>query len=224
MWNFDHVTSSPYHPQSNGKAENAVKTVKRLFKKCKDSGQSEFLALLDWRNTPTEGIGTSSAQRLMGRKCKTLLPIAGTLLQPRNSIEQETRALTGSKRRQEFYYNKQVKPLKPVVPGEVVRMKLPGQCNWSTGTCTKKVNERSYVIKAGHVEYRRNRTNLIQCPQEPLPDVEDSSNTTFSPTEDKSTPSAAIEWSVKNATYAHSAHLLLHSPPYFEKAKKICLL
>ncbi len=99
-------------------------------------------------------------------------------------------------------------------------MKLPGQRNWSTGTCTKKVNERSYVIKAGHVEYRRNRTNLIQCPQEPLPDVEDSSNTTFSPTEDKSTPSAAIEWSVKNATYAHSAHLLLHSPPYFEKAKK----
>ena len=53
-WDFDHVTSSPKYPQSNGKAENAVKTVKRLFEKCKDSGQSEFLALLDWRNTPRE--------------------------------------------------------------------------------------------------------------------------------------------------------------------------
>ncbi len=132
----------------------------------------------------------------MGRRCKTLLPIAGTLLQPRHSIERETRALTGSKRRQEFYYNKQVKP---VVPGEVVRMKLPGQCNWSTGTCTKKVNERSYVIKAGNVKYRRNRKNLIQCPQEPLPDVEDSSDTTTSPTEDKTTLSAAMEWPVENA-------------------------
>ena len=40
MWNFDRVTSSLHHPQSNGKAENTVKTVKRLFKKCKDSVQS----------------------------------------------------------------------------------------------------------------------------------------------------------------------------------------
>ena len=34
MWGFDHVTSSPCNPQCNGKGENAVKTVKRLFKKC----------------------------------------------------------------------------------------------------------------------------------------------------------------------------------------------
>ena len=63
MWGFDHVTSSPRYPQSNGKGENAVKTVKRLFKKCQESGKSEYLALLDWRNMPTEGFGTSPAQR-----------------------------------------------------------------------------------------------------------------------------------------------------------------
>ena len=43
-WGFDHVTSSPRYPQSNGKAKNAVKTVKHLFTKCKEAGQSEFLA------------------------------------------------------------------------------------------------------------------------------------------------------------------------------------
>ena len=78
-WDFDHVRSSPKYPQSNGKAENAVKTVKQLFTKCKQSGQSEFQALLDWRNTPTEGMKTSPTQRLMGRRCKTIPPIAGEL-------------------------------------------------------------------------------------------------------------------------------------------------
>lgn len=69
-WGFEHTTSSPRYPQSNGKVENAVKTVKRLFKKCQETGQSEYLALLDWHNTPT-GVGTSPAQRFLGCRCKT---------------------------------------------------------------------------------------------------------------------------------------------------------
>ena len=32
-WEFKHVTSSPKHRKSNGKAESAVKTIKKLFKK-----------------------------------------------------------------------------------------------------------------------------------------------------------------------------------------------
>ena len=33
-WEFCHVTSSPKYPQSNGKAEQAVKMEKRLLKTC----------------------------------------------------------------------------------------------------------------------------------------------------------------------------------------------
>ena len=61
QWGFEHVTSSPRYPQSNGKAKNAVKTIKMLFSKCQDSGQLEYLTLLDWRNTPSEGMETSPA-------------------------------------------------------------------------------------------------------------------------------------------------------------------
>ena len=56
QWNFQHVISSPRYPQSDGKAENVVRTVKRLFTKCRAAGVSEFQALLDWRNTPSEGL------------------------------------------------------------------------------------------------------------------------------------------------------------------------
>ena len=73
------MTSSPHYAQSNNKSENAVKTLKLLFAKAKQSGESEYMALLDWRNTPSEGMSTSPAQRLMGRLCKTLLPTAGTV-------------------------------------------------------------------------------------------------------------------------------------------------
>ena len=97
-WGFEHVTSSPRYHQSNGKAENAVKTVKRLFTKCRESVQSEFLALMDWRNTPTEGLGTSPAQRFLGRRCKTLLPITGSLLQPDYPTEEDRQAINRQKK------------------------------------------------------------------------------------------------------------------------------
>lgn len=97
VWVFYHITTSPTYPQFNGKAENAVKTIKKLFKKCQESGQSVYLALLNWHNMPAEGIGTSPAQCLMGRQCKTLLPMATKLLEPCYSMESDTRALAGRK-------------------------------------------------------------------------------------------------------------------------------
>ena len=148
-WGFEHVTSSPHYPQSNGKAENAVKTVKRLFMKCKESGQSEFLALMDWRNTPTEGVGTSPAQRFLGRRCKTQLRMTGTLLKPDYPTEEDAQAINQKKRCQQRYYNQHAKPLKPIATGEIVRMRLPGQKTWSTGVCTGIVGPRSYGVQVG---------------------------------------------------------------------------
>ena len=49
LWKFQHTLSSAYNSQPNGKAESAVKTVKRTLKRSADP----WLALLEWRNTPT---------------------------------------------------------------------------------------------------------------------------------------------------------------------------
>ena len=167
-WAFEHVTSSPHYPESNGKSENAVKTVKRLFTKCRDSGESEFKALLDWRNTPTAGVGTSPAQRLMGRRCKTLLPVAGTLLLPRHSTESETRGLLGMKRRQQYYANQHTKPLTPIESGDTVRMRLHGKKRWSVGTCIRQVAPRSYNVNVDGATYRRNRRQLLCAGEFPV--------------------------------------------------------
>lgn len=81
-WEFKHVTSSPHHHTSNGKAESAGKVTKNLFKKALRDGRDPWLALLEYRNTPVETIGSSPAQRLMSRRTKTLMPTASTLLCP----------------------------------------------------------------------------------------------------------------------------------------------
>ena len=159
-WCFQHVTSSPHYAQSNGKAENAVKTVKRLFTKCKEDGKSEFLALLDWRNTPSEGMGTSPSQRLMGRRCKTLLPMAAPLLQPRHSAVSDSRALLAAKAKQEYYYNAHSRPLPGLNTGGNVCIRLPGEKTWTPGTCDGDAGPRSYDVRVGTSTYRRNRRDI----------------------------------------------------------------
>ena len=67
---------------------------------------SEFQVLFDWHNTPSEGMGTSPSQRLMGRRCKTLLPMAALLLQPRHSaVSNSCVLLAAGVLLQRNYYN-----------------------------------------------------------------------------------------------------------------------
>ena len=61
---FEHRTSSPLFPQSNGKAEKVVKTCKLIMKKAALSKSDVHLALLDFRNTPSERDGASPSQKL----------------------------------------------------------------------------------------------------------------------------------------------------------------
>ena len=84
---------------------------------------SEFQALLEWRNTPSEGIDTSPAQRLVGRRCKTLLPTTEGLLKPRFSLVTDVSKLHNQKAKQKRFYNRGKRSLAPLKPGEAVRMR-----------------------------------------------------------------------------------------------------
>ena len=82
-YDIEHVTSSPHYPQSNGKAENAIKTAKNLLKKSKAAGTDLYLALLAWRNTPSKGLESSLSQRMFGCRTRTLIPTTSELLKPK---------------------------------------------------------------------------------------------------------------------------------------------
>ena len=47
-YGFEHITSSPQYPQSNGEVERAVQTLKAILNKT----NNEYLGLLSYRNTP----------------------------------------------------------------------------------------------------------------------------------------------------------------------------
>ena len=81
LYEFEHQTSSPRYPQSNGKTENAVWMAKHLMTKAVESARDPFLPLLDWRNTPSEQLGQLLVQILFGRHIRTRMPTANKLLQ-----------------------------------------------------------------------------------------------------------------------------------------------
>ena len=188
-WQFAHRTSSPHYPQSNGRAENAVKTCKTLLKKAKADGEDPLLALLDWRNTPTEGMGTSPAQRLMGRRTRTLLPTHQNLLKPGTDPD-TAKKLADRKAQQTCRYNLKSHPLVPLRRTQTIRMKLPGEQKWSLGTCTRVLDNRSYEVEVAGRRYRRNRRQLRVSVEPPPPlarHVEDLPQPT--PNETQTTPS-----------------------------------
>ena len=101
-YDFEHVTSSPHYPRSNGKAESAVKMAKRLLVKAVESGKDPYLAILDYRNTPMQESDFSPAQGCLGRRTRTLLPMLSSMLkhQHLNNVFVKTRkALRNSRSR-----------------------------------------------------------------------------------------------------------------------------
>ncbi|RVE46453.1 hypothetical protein evm_008920 [Chilo suppressalis] len=74
-----HIFTAPYHPASNGAAENAVRTVKKAIKKAirlkTDVNLYLDKFLLYYRNTPHCTLGESPASLMLGRSLRTKLDI-----------------------------------------------------------------------------------------------------------------------------------------------------
>ena len=84
-WKVEHVTSSAFYPQGNGRAELAVKTARRIIQDNTGLGgtldcDKAARALLQYRNTPIKCLGYSPAQLLFHRDLRDSLPTIPTRL------------------------------------------------------------------------------------------------------------------------------------------------
>ena len=164
QWKFELITTSPRYPKGNGKVENAVGAAKRLMKKAKKNSSDAYLALLDYRNTPTQGLDASPAQRLMSRRTKTLLATTKSLLVPEVTMRQHQKLLA-NKQRQAKYYNNAAHDLPALIPGDVVRVNLSPdslkQEDLQKAQVKAKVGVRSYEVETEDGKrFRRNRVHL----------------------------------------------------------------
>ena len=168
-WYFEHITSSPGHSLSNGMAESAVNTAKRIIKRAMESKSGVYLAILDHRNTPKQSTRNSPAQSLMNRRTKTLLPTTASLLVPKLTYGKHA-ALQNSKRRQAWYHDRHARDIQPLREGDVVRMKpfqKHGRPEWKQGVVSKRLDKRSYKVETATNAYRRNRVHLRRSTEQP---------------------------------------------------------
>ena len=110
-YEFEVITSSPGYPQSYSKVENTIKTAKQ-------AGTDVYLSLLDWRNTPSEGMTGSPAQMMFGRITGTLLPTPSSFLKPK--VQEEVEKLIKQRSKQSKYYDRTSKELPSLQSGEIV--------------------------------------------------------------------------------------------------------
>ena len=163
--------TSPHHPQSNGKAELAVKQAKKTLRMARASGNDFYLALLNVCNTPQEGYNSCPAQRMMSRSTRTTLPVSATLLRP-HVVQNMTERILQRQAKQQRYYDRGSKALRHLREGD--RLKIQpvtcGQKAWTDGQVVKEVRPRSYEVQADGKVYIRNGRHLRKF--EPSEDVE----------------------------------------------------
>lgn len=167
------LTTKRHHPITPSQM-GRLKMLSSQQRPAKASGQDPYLAILDWRNTPSASIGTSPVQRLFGRRTKTLLPTAGKLLQPK-IVEGTEEKLKERKLNQEHYYNRGTRELVDLQSGDTVRIRpfpTDREKLWKKATVIKQVAPRSYEVDLQGKVYRRNRRHLVKTSESSPPKFE----------------------------------------------------
>nr|XP_022902064.1 uncharacterized protein LOC111414845 [Onthophagus taurus] len=158
-YGFKSITSSPEYQQANGQAESAVKILKKIFRKNKDT----HLALLIYRNTPLK-CGFSPAHLLFCRRLREKVPTLKSKLDPKvpnhNKLRKEFEA-EREKQKEQYNRRHRVRTNTHLEIGErvwIVNMQREGIVKEAT------TEPRSYIVETEREDIRRNRKHLQPLP------------------------------------------------------------
>ena len=151
-YGFQHQTTSPYYPQSNGMAEKAVQTTKNLIKKATLDKQDPYLAL---RYPHFRQIRIAYTE-VHGQKDKYLASNHYKLLQPKLiNPKAAHKELKERKARQKYYYDRHTAILKPLAVGDTVMMRAKEKWEPATVISICQDKPRSYIVNTpGGKRYR----------------------------------------------------------------------
>ena len=146
-WEFNHTTSSPRYPQSNGLAESSVKTIKKTMKKCLASNMDVKKALLSIRNTPLS-CGASPAELLMNRQLRDNMPRLPTTTDTKKAVNRD---LVAERSKQKEQHDKNIRKTatnNKFHPGQTVAIQDHISKEWSIrGTIVEEVAPRSFTVQ-----------------------------------------------------------------------------
>uniref|UniRef100_A0A146LC45 RNA-directed DNA polymerase n=1 Tax=Lygus hesperus TaxID=30085 RepID=A0A146LC45_LYGHE len=161
-WQFEHIKSSPHYPKSNGLAESAVKTCKRIMTKALDAGEDYHLALLNFRNTPKSNVH-SPASLLMGRNLRTTTPCTFKSLVPKVTCLKDRKILIENKKKTKQWHDKKATVSRSAFSqGQEVMFKKHPKATWSPARIVNfGPGPNSYVIETENgSSYVRNEIHL----------------------------------------------------------------
>ena len=175
-------------PQSNGAAERAVQTAKRIFRRAAADHKDTFERLLKYRNTRFEYIGVSPVQLLMKRRTRTMIPTHRRLLLPQAvDPDQVVKALKQRQSVSEKNYDRQSRDLPPLEAGDKVRVCPNSDREWRKADHTYCRMNKGVSIEETEGEEFQSRMFIQSVLHSMCPQLHDPPSPS-SPTTEKQAP------------------------------------
>ena len=180
FWGVSHRLSSVGYAQSNGRAELAVKAAKRIVLGNTTADGSldndrAARAILQYRNTPVQGLGISPAQLLLHRQLRDHLPAHPTFYKPHPewiiAANQREKLLAKRNAKMAEAYNRTAHSLPDLQVSDFVAIQDQHTKRWErSGRVVEVMPNRQYRIRvdgSGRVTLRNRRFLRKVAPSQP---------------------------------------------------------